>query len=143
MYIKIRLKVDKLIKSLIKEYELDEEKVNNSELEYQIIDNFLSREFIKSVKEMKEEVYLEDKLIGYLSTVRYSSWEDLFNFSVQITEEDLFYEFLGLIKGDKKKTIFDLVGTHTLKVDWDIKEEKDKYLINRPRFSYKRKKKGT
>ena len=143
MYIKIRLKVDKLIKSLIKEYELDEEKVNNSELEYQIIDNFLSKEFIKSVKEMKEEVYLEDKLIGYLSTVRYSSWEDLFNFSVQITEEDLFYEFLGLIKGDKKKTIFDLVGTHTLKVEWDIKEEKDKYLINRPRLSYKRKKKGT
>ena len=143
MYIKIRLKVDKLIKSLIKEYELDEEKVNNSELEYQIIDNFLSREFIKSVKEMKEEVYLEDKLIGYLSTVRYSSWEDLFNFSVQITEEDLFYEFLGLIKGDKKKTIFDLVGTHTLKVDWDVKEEEDKYLIANPRFSYKRKKKGT
>ena len=32
MYIKIRLKVDKLIKSIIKEYELKEDKVNDSGL---------------------------------------------------------------------------------------------------------------
>ena len=92
---------------------------------------------------MKREVYLEGELIGYLSTIRYSSWENLFIFSVQITEEDRFYDFVGLTKGDKKKTIFDLVGTHTLKVEWDIKEEGDIYKIFNPRFSYLRKKKGT
>lgn len=143
MYIKIRLKVDKLVNQIKTNYELEENKAIKSELNYQITDNFLSREFIKSIKRLSKEVYLEDKLLGHLSTIRYTSGEDLFIFSVQIDDEELFYDYLGLIKGDKKKTIFDLVGTHTMKVDWDLEEKESGYKIANPRFYYQRKKKGT
>lgn len=143
MFIKIRLKTNKLVDFLIKEKDLLEEKAKESELEYQIVDNFLSKDFIKSIKNLSKEVYLEDKLLGHLSTIRYTSGEDLFIFSLQIDDEELFYNYLGLIKGDKKKTIFDLVGTHTMKVDWDLEENESRYKISNPKFYYQRKKKGT
>ena len=143
MFIKIRLKVDKLVNQIETNYELDKVRANNSELDYQIVDNFLSRDFIKSIKSLSKEVYLEDKLLGHLSTIRYTSGEDLFIFSLQIDDEELFYNYLGLIKGDKKKTIFDLVGTHTMKVDWDLEENESGYKISNPKFYYQRKKKGT